>query len=300
MLHEQAAAAPSAAARPPQERVAWPKTLLVMAHPDDEYVAAATTFRISRELGGITDHVVITNGAGGYRYALLAETIYGVAIAREADGRANLPAIRKQETMNAGRILGTRRQYFLDQPDDGFTNTCAEAQCGQWDPVRIDAALTGLLASESYDFVLILLPREQEHGHHRAAALFILRAVETLPPESRPVVLGAEVGRADEEPAGFTGLADDAITRTAQDAPVFSFNRNVRFGQQGALNYQIVANWVIAEHKSQGLFQTDYGKHDVERFWAFALTPRAVERAQELGRLLLRPAASIDSVFPTL
>ena len=40
-----------------------------------------------------------------------------------------------------------------------------------------------------------------------------------------------------------------------------------RSDNRSALNYQIVVNWVIAEHKSQGLFQRDCGRHDLEEFW---------------------------------
>ena len=74
-----------------------------MAHPDDEYALAATTYRVTREIGGVADHVVVANGEGGYRYAL-AETVYGAAIARESDGRASLPAIRKPEAIRAGPL----------------------------------------------------------------------------------------------------------------------------------------------------------------------------------------------------
>jgi hypothetical protein len=45
------------------------------------------------------------------------------------------------------------------------------------------------------------------------------------------------------------------------------FDRGAAFGYHNALDYQIVVNWVIAEHKSQGLFQMDAGKHDQEQFW---------------------------------
>jgi LmbE family N-acetylglucosaminyl deacetylase len=95
----------------PPYRTAWPRILIVMAHPDDEHALAATTYRITRELAGMADHVVITNGEGGYRYASLALAVYGVSIAREPDGRANLPAIRRRETVNAGRILGISGSY---------------------------------------------------------------------------------------------------------------------------------------------------------------------------------------------
>jgi len=46
-----------------------------------------------------------------------------------------------------------------------------------------------------------------------------------------------------------------------------------------SLNYQIIANWVIAAHKSQGLFQMDASRHDVERFWRFEVSGAGSEQA---------------------
>ena len=289
-----------APARPPHQRAAWPKALLVMAHPDDEYALAATAYRITREIGGVADHVVVTNGEGGYRYASLAETVYGIAIARERDGRSNLPAIRKRETIDAGRILGIRNHHFLDQTDSGFARRCADASCSDWDEPRIRTALADLLKREPYDFVFTLLPREDVHGHHRAVALLVLEAVADLDEQRRPVVLGAEAGRTEEDADPFPGLPQHPLTRTASLAPAFSFDRNKGFGHNIALSYQIIANWVIAEHKSQGLFQTDYGRHDAEHFWAFAVTPRAGERAAELARRVLRTNSSVASPCSSL
>jgi len=283
----------------PAVRAAWPKALIVMAHPDDEYALAATAYRISRELGGVVDHVVITNGAGGYRYAALAEAIYGVSIAREADGRANLPAIRRQETLNAGRVLGIRRHHFLEQTDSGFEDDCAGASWHAWDCALVRHRLAGLLGGDDYDFVFTLLPSPGCHGHHRATARLVLEAVADLPEECRPVVLGAEAGRLADAPCAFGGLPEDALTRTAASTPAIVFDRNAPFGNQPALNYQIVANWVIGEHKSQGLFQTDCGKHDAERFWAFAVTPHALERCRELARRLL-PTGRVGDFFAGL
>ena len=81
-----------------------PKVLIVVAHPDDEYTFAATVYRMTKELGGIVDQLILTNGEGGYRYSRLAEAYYGLALTREEVGRAHLPEIRKQETLRAGRI----------------------------------------------------------------------------------------------------------------------------------------------------------------------------------------------------
>jgi hypothetical protein len=37
------------------------------------------------------------------------------------------------------------------------------------------------------------------------------------------------------------------------------------------MNYKVIANWEIAEHKSQGLTQMSMNDGDVEKFWYFAL-----------------------------
>lgn len=280
------------AAQPPTVPAAPPKVLLVVAHPDDEYYVAATVYRIASELRGTVDQVVITNGEAGFHYAQLAEKFYGVSLTNERDGRAHLPAIRKEETRRAGRILGIRNHYFLDEQDNRFGLDAEEALSHVWNRARVVDSLTTRLEAESYDFVFVLLPREDTHGHHKAAAVLALEAVSRLSLERRPIVLGAEPAHSGEGPAEFRGLHSFPTTRTVSEAPAFSFDRTESFGQDGALRYDIVVNWVIAEHKSQGLFQNDYGRHDLERFWLFDQhLADARARVQALSNALL-PAGS--------
>src|SRR5580698_7845691 len=72
------------------------KLLIAVAHPDDEYECAATTYRLVRELGWTADQVIVTDGESGYRYATLAEVFYGASFTHDGDDRARLAAIRKQ------------------------------------------------------------------------------------------------------------------------------------------------------------------------------------------------------------
>lgn len=248
------AGTPVALAAPKPER-ANRKALIVVAHPDDEYAFAATVFRLARELAWAVDQVVITNGEGGYRYATLAEAIYGVPLADERHGRQLLPEIRRRETLASGRVLGIREHFFLDQRDSGFDSDKTQASTDNWDRPRILASLGDILTRGDYDVVFTLRPTPQTHAHHREAARLALHAVARLPENRRPAVLGAEPGLASEPDA---------------EPPSFAFDRSASLGYQGSLNYQIVVNWVIAEHKSQGLFQTDALRHDVERFWLLA------------------------------
>ena len=254
------------------------KLLIVVAHPDDEYACAATTYRLVRELGWTADQAILTDGESGYRYATLAEVFYGTGLTHEGDGRARLAAIRKQEAVRAGKVLGIRQHYFLDQKDAGFATDASSADSRNWDRPRLRAFLDDLLAGERYDAVFTLLPTAETHGHHRAATLLAMEAVSAMPEDRRPLVLGVDARAKAAGPATFRGAA-----------PLLVFDRTAAFGYRNALNYQIVVNWVIAEHKSQGLFQIEYGKADSEQFWLFDISgPYAVQRAHcgPLGALL--------------
>ena len=281
----------AAAAHSAAEKTAQPKLLIVVAHPDDEYAFAATTYRLTRELGWAAELVVITNGEAGYRYSALAEAIYGVPLTAERDGRRRLPAIRRRETVNAGKVLGIRRHYFLDQQDSGFATDSASAPTANWDRARVLGALEGLMHRERYEAVFTLLPTAQTHGHHRAATLLALEAAAGIAEDRRPVILGAEPRAAGEPAARFDGQPMQPLFRTTGALSAFAFARNRAFGYHNALNYQIVVNWFIAEHKSQGLFQTDSGKHQWEQFWLFAASGSDAESRVRSLAAGLNPAA---------
>lgn len=252
-----------------------------MAHPDDEYYFAATVYRIAQELGGIVDQVVITNGEGGFRYSQLAERYYGATLHSESAGRSRLPAIRKEETRRAGQILGIRRHWFLDERDHRFTLDSDETLGQVWNCKRIADFLDKTLRAEDYDCVFVVLPRAETHGHHQAASLLALEAVQRLDPARRPAVLGAEPGRQDAPLEPYTGHHNNPLARTESPVPAYSFDRRRPITQDGAMHYEIVVNWVIAEHKSQGMFQNDNGRHDCERFWLFRGAPAPARQSAD-------------------
>jgi N-acetylglucosamine malate deacetylase 2 len=277
-------ALPASSSQPPNG-----KLLIVVAHPDDEYACAAVTYRLVWESGWIADQVIVTDGESGYRYAALAEAFYGVPLSADG-GHARLASIRKQETARAGKVLGIRNHHFLDQKDLGFATDASVATTANWDQQHVRAFLTDLLLREEYDVVVTLLPTKETHGHHKAATILALEAVANLPEEHRPLVLGAEPQSVGDTAIAFNGLPGHPLTQTAHSEPIIQFDRSMSFGYQNALNYQIVVNWMIAEHKSQGLFQNDTGKHDAEHFWLFAASGNA-PRIQSLRDLLHSPSA---------
>ena len=243
------------------------RALLVVAHPDDEYEMAGTIYRITKELSGTVDQVVITDGEAGYRYSYLAARYYGADLTNETTGRAKLPHIREEESRRAGRILGIAHQWFLNERDDRFTLNADEVLKG-WRTDRVLQQLNARLHNGHYDVVFVLLPAEDQHGGHKAATILALEAVQKLDMNQRPAVVAADASASEVEP--YQMLSGYPLTSTKTAEPEFHFDRDVHFGFNNSLSYAIVVDWVIAEHKSQGLFQTKAGQDRFENFWVFA------------------------------
>ena len=258
------------------------RVLIVVAHPDDEYYFAATTYRIAVELRGTVDELVITNGEGGFHYSTLAESYYHKALTTETVGRKELPAIRREETLNAGRVLGIQEHYFLDQKDQTFTTDVNEGLTHLWDTGFITSTIADLIRGKHYQYVFTILPRSTTHGHHQAATILALRAVESLPDAMKPVVLGFDTDGAQYKPAQNS---EDIFGWIPTHS--FTFDRGATLGFHHALNYQMVVSWMIAEHKSQGMLQTFYNKDPNEYVWiARSSAPDAEGTATALFRLL--------------
>lgn len=243
------------------------RILLVVAHPDDEYDMAATVYRITTELRGVADEIIITDGEAGYRYSSLAERYYGVALTDESASRERLAQIRVEESRRAAKVLGIRHQWFLGEKNIPFTQSSDVPLHSGWHRKRITQIISRRVRKGQYDFVLVLLPVPETHGEHKAATILTLQAVESLSGEHRPIVLGAAAGNTTR--AEYNPLPTQSLTRTLTIEPDFHFDRDTHFGYEKSLSYHIVVDWVIAEHKSQGLFQTKCLQDRYENLWIF-------------------------------
>ncbi|MDR3763175.1 MAG: PIG-L family deacetylase [Acidobacteriota bacterium] len=270
---------------------AAPRALIVVAHPDDESCFAATVYEITHNLGGTVDQLVITNGEGGYRYSLLAESYYGVALTDEAVGRKMLPEIRKRELMEAGRILGISNHFFLDQRDVRYTQDIDEVLEQHWQQGVVLPEVTRRLESGNYDYVFTLFPTPDTHGGHKAATLTALQAAQQMK-GAKPVVLGCQWGQKDgsRQPSweGYKSEAHPFRTLPGE----YTTDRTVKFGFRDAISYQTIVNWEIAAHKSQGQMQNAYNHGELEEFAVLddGLTDEAA-RAGELFKALQETAA---------
>jgi LmbE family N-acetylglucosaminyl deacetylase len=268
--------------------------VLLVAHPDDEYEVAGTVYRISKELFETIDQVIITDGEAGYRYSSLAVPYYGIDLTNEAVGRARLLGIRKEEARRAGRILGIQHQWFLNEKDDRFTLDAGESLHQSWHKERILRTLQQQLSKGHYDFVFVLLPSEQTHGEPKAASILALEAVEEISAGPGPVVLDAQASAGD--PAPYTSLHGYSLTATNSPKPEVRFDLDAHFGCRESLSYQIIVDWVIAEHTSQSLFQTRCQQDRFENFWLFTVNrTSAVGEAESLFAVITpRPERAKD------
>jgi LmbE family N-acetylglucosaminyl deacetylase len=268
----------AAGAQPSPTRV-----LVVVAHPDDDTDFAGAVYKLTHVLGGKADLCVVTNGEGGYRYATLAEPIYGLKLTKEAVGRRALPTIRKKEARAGGAIAGISNFFFLDQLDKAYTENVHEVLEAQWDTAFVRRRLSGILTRGHYDFVFIAEPTKTTHGAHQAASLMALAAVAAMPANRRPVILAANTYKKGGTPPEYVGRDDFPVARGRAVDPPLEFDLTLPFGFQDKLDYRIVVNWVVAEHKSQGIMQTYLNAFDTERFFFFAIDDDAgVARAKAL------------------
>jgi N-acetylglucosamine malate deacetylase 2 len=186
-----------------------------------------------------------------------------------------------EESHRAAKVLGIRRQWFLGERNEPFTQSPDAPLHGSWHTKRILQAISRRLEEGHYDFVFVLLPTPETHGEHKAATILALQAVQSLRVPSRPIVLGAAADSSTQ--FQYDSMPGEFLLQTLSREPEFHFDRNIHFGYQQSLSYQIVVDWVIAEHKSQGLFQTKCLQDRFENFWIFGTdVPGAVGKTAAL------------------
>jgi LmbE family N-acetylglucosaminyl deacetylase len=268
-----------------------PRVLMAVAHPDDEYFFAATVYRITHRLNGVVDQMVFTDGRDGYHYSTLAEPFYGLKLTDPKVAAEKLPAIRKQELEQSGKILGIHQHFFMNHLDQK-TRSYDETFKLWGGKEKVKSELKDQLTSGHYDFVLIQLPTDSNHEHHKAVALATLEVLKEMASDRRPVILASSARMEGETPEAikqddpedsrnYTSDSKNEITRVSSER--LSIDRNTPYGFKNSLSDQMVVNWMIAAHKSQGLFQKYSNHHRFEEFRIFNLnSEKAIEKARAL------------------
>jgi hypothetical protein len=168
----------------------------------------------------------------------------------------------------------------MDEQDTGYTLNPDSVLNIVWDTTRVISKIKELHSKHEYDFVFTLLPVESTHGHHKAATILALRAISTMNAIKKPIIVGCSVSDTNAKNIdSFAGLTSHPITRMQSTLPLDHFNRLTSFGFQQKLNYSIIVNWLIAEHKSQGAMQLAMGRGHLEQFWNYAVNPIHAEES---------------------
>ncbi len=256
-----------------QELDYQPKVLLVTAHPDDDALFSATVFKTTHLLNGAVDLALMTNGEGGYKYSTLGNFIYDRELDKEEVGREYLPGIRKRELMAGGKILGLRNYFFFDQVDKEYSEDISNP-LERWDTEWIKKRLLNILQDEDYDFVFTMMPSNGTHAHHKASAILALQTIDKLPKDERPIVLATDISGSLDDSTSYSQLEGYPISKLMEGEPPMQFDRRQTFGHEKRLNYKIIGNWVIAEHKSQGTMQMYMGRGNVEQYWPYAINQK--------------------------
>ena len=262
-----------------------PKVLVVTAHPDDETGFSVTMFKITHELKGTVDMAVMTDGGGGFADSQLGAMYFGLNLTDSVVARTHLPMIRKQEIINAGKIMGVRNIYFMEQPDDWYTTDITPYISGKnWDIPYVEKRMDRLLAERDYDFIITMLPHSGQHGHHKTSVMMALRAVKRFKGAKKPIIIAGSPMREGAKPTEFSMLEGYPETKIKPDAPKFTLNRAYRFAENDKLSYKIVADWVIAEYKSQGAIQENgIHKTDMEIYHYYDMNDNAgIAKVQQL------------------
>ena len=151
-----------------------------------------------------------------------------------------------------------------------------------------------------------MLPSETIHAHHKGSCVLALQAYEQL--DKKPAVIANRefeytppgsnsdhslqisqlkssiLDRVKQELNGNQEGKEEAISSSSLDNYQYFYLSNfpitkVKLSQKpflvsrnqlkGRVPYQIIANWVIAAHKTQGLLQMDVNLQNFEEFWVF-------------------------------
>jgi LmbE family N-acetylglucosaminyl deacetylase len=133
------------------------RALVFSPHPDDESLGCGGTILKKKKAGATVKLVHVSDGGG-------STTLIP---------RDQLTAMRKQESLNAGRVLGVDGIYFLDFPD---------GHLGENMPAAIER-VAGILRQESPEEIFVPYIREpmKQAADHVAVTNIVLAALRRQP-----------------------------------------------------------------------------------------------------------------------
>ena len=147
--------------------------LVVLPHPDDESFSSGGTMARAADAGVPAIYLCGTYGDMGRRFG-------NPPVA----DRESLRDVRIVEMQAAAEILGIEVEYF------GLRDKCVEFE----DPLELAASIASSITAKRATTVISFYPGYGVHPDHDALGHATVLAVRSLPPASRPLLLGVAVG----------------------------------------------------------------------------------------------------------
>lgn len=144
------------------------RILVVLPHPDDEAFGASGTLAKLVDQGATITYACLTLGEMGRNMGIPPFA-----------SRITLPSIRKKELEESCRVIGIQDLRML-----GFHDKMVEFE----EHGVLDGAVSALLEEVNPSLVITFYPGYSVHPDHDATGAAVIRTIQNLPEEKRPLV----------------------------------------------------------------------------------------------------------------
>ncbi|REE80162.1 bacillithiol biosynthesis deacetylase BshB2 [Paenibacillus taihuensis] len=210
--------------------------LVVLPHPDDEAFGTAGTLAMHIQQGTKITYACLTLGEMGRNMGIPPFA-----------NRVTLPDIRKQELEASCRAIGIHDLRLL-----GFHDKMIEFE----DKQLLDSRIEELLKELQPSLVITFYPGYSVHPDHDACGAAVIRAIEKLPADKRPVVHCMAFSKDHEQAIGRPDVVIDVKSYLKQKMASIQSHRS-QF--QAA---ELMGRNSLSDQEIQARFGT-------ERFWTY-------------------------------
>ncbi|AZN42410.1 bacillithiol biosynthesis deacetylase BshB2 [Paenibacillus albus] len=210
--------------------------LVVLPHPDDEAFVAAGTLAMHIEQGVKVTYACLTLGEMGRNMGIPPFA-----------NRVTLADIRKEELEASCRAIGIQDLRML-----GFHDKMIEFE----DKQLLDRSIAALVEELQPSLVITFYPGYSVHPDHDACGAAVIRVIEKLPPDKRPVVHCIAFSRDHEREIGQPDVIIDITKYLKQKVASIQSHRS---------QFQ-AAELMGSNSLSDQEMQARYG---TERFWTY-------------------------------
>ncbi|MFM9280294.1 bacillithiol biosynthesis deacetylase BshB2 [Paenibacillus jiagnxiensis] len=165
------------------------RILVILPHPDDEAFGLSGTLAKRIAEGDQVTYACLTLGEMGRNMGVPPFA-----------NRVTLPKIRKLELEESARAIGIQDLRML-----GFHDKTIEFE----DQERLDGLIRGLLEELNPSLVITFYPGYSVHPDHDATGAAVIRTIQGLPAERRPVVHCLAFSRNCQQVLGPPDVLDD-------------------------------------------------------------------------------------------